>query len=348
MNILLTGTRAPATLDLARRLWREGVRVIGADSMRYPLGRFSKAFVAHYRVPSARFHRREYADALLRIIETEKVDLLWPTCEEIFHLAALHEELSSRVRLFCDPLAVLEPLHHKLKFARLAGAHAPDSWLPADAPADRKLIWKPCYSRFAVRTRLEAPPSTDGWMAQEFVAGEEFSSWALCIDGEVRTLTFYDCPSRSGRGAGCAFDPLWDEKAATFVAEIARSLHFTGSLAFDFIRSKTGHFHVIECNPRLTSGLHVLDASVRLSDLLERPTEMPPPMNPAQLLLPTLLSTPFSAWTSPDVISAPDDRRPARTQALGIAELAGIALRRLISLPAASTRDIEYNGQDGG
>ena len=43
MTILLTGTRAPATLDLARRLWREGVRVIGADSLRYPLGKFSQA-----------------------------------------------------------------------------------------------------------------------------------------------------------------------------------------------------------------------------------------------------------------------------------------------------------------
>ena len=62
-------------------------------------------------------------------------------------------------------------------------------------------------------------------------------------------------------------------------------------------------------------------------------------MNPAQLLLPTLLSTPLVAWSSPDVISAPDDRSPSRMQVLGIAELAGIALRHLISLPAASTRD---------
>lgn len=347
MNILLTGTRAPATLDLARRLWREGVRVIGADSMRYPLGRFSEAFAAHYRVPSPRFQRRDYADALARIVEAEKIDLLWPTCEEIFHISALHEEISSRVRLFCDPLAVLEPLHHKLKFARIAGAHAPDSWLPADAPGDRKLIWKPCYSRFAVRTQVKPPSSSAGWMAQEFIGGKEFSSWAFCVEGEIRTATFYECPARAGRGAGCAFEPLWDEAAASFVAELARSLRFTGSLAFDFIRSPAGHFRVIECNPRLTSGIHVLDASVRLTDLLEKPGTIPPPMHSAQLLVPTLLSAPFAAWSSPDVIAAPDDRRPARTQVIGIAELAGTALRQLISLPAASTRDIEYNGHDG-
>lgn len=345
MNILLTGTRAPATLDLARRLWREGARVIGADSMRYPLGLSSRAFAAHYRVPSPRFQRRGFADALLRIVEKEKIDLLWPTCEEIFQIGALHGELASRVRLLCEPLPVLEPLHHKLKFARLAGAHAPGSWAPADAPQGVKLVWKPCYSRFAVRTRFDEPPaSTDGWMAQEFIAGEEFSSWALCIGGEVRTLTFYDCPARAGRGAGCAFDPLWDESAAAFVEEIARRLHFTGSLAFDFIRTSTGHFRVIECNPRLTSGLHVLDASVRLTDLLETPGPIPPPMSPAQLRIPTLLSNPFAAWSSPDVISAEDDRGPAWGQIRGIAELAGIAMRRFVSLSAAATRDIEYNG----
>jgi hypothetical protein len=345
MTILLTGTRAPATLDLARRLWREGARVIGADSMRHPLGRFSRAFAAHHRVPSPRWNRRDFAYTLLRIVEREQVDLLWPTCEEIFHISALHAEISAQVRLLCDPLAVLEPLHHKLKFARLAGSHAPDSWDPADTPSDRRLVWKPNYSRFAVRTRVDGPPaSTDGWMAQEFVVGEEFSSWALCVGGEIRTATFYTCPARAGRGAGCAFKPFWDDSAASFVKEIARDLQFTGSLAFDFIRSASGQLRVIECNPRLTSGLHVLAESVRLTDLLEKPGPMPPLMRPAHLRIPTLLSDPSVSRDSPDVVSAPDDRRPAWGQVLGMAELAVIAMSHRVSLTAAATLDIEYNG----
>ncbi len=345
MTILLTGTRAPATLDLARRLHKEGHRVIGADSMRFPLGSFSNALSAHYRLPSPRFERDAFVEAIIRIVTDEGVTLLWPTCEEVFHIAAAHEELSDYVRILCVPLSQLEPLHHKLKFARLAGLYAPESWAPEDAPSDRELIWKPCYSRFSVRTRIGSPPpSTAGWMAQAFVKGEEFSSWALCIDGEVRTLTFYDCPARAGRGAGCAFEPLWDESAALFVENFAAARKFTGSIAFDFIRSPDGHFKVIECNPRLTSGLHVLEESVRLSELLDQRGVIPPPMVPAQLRVPTMFSNPLALGTSPDVISRDDDRGPSRGQFGAFAELSWNAIRYFQSLKSASTRDIEYNG----
>jgi hypothetical protein len=345
MNILLTGTRAPATLDLARRLWREGHRVIGADSPRWPLGRYSKAFAAHHRIPSARWEREGFVDSLKRIIGEEKIDLLWPTCEETFYVAARHAEFSRETRLMCDPLAVLDPLHHKLNFARFAGKAAPESW-PADfAPSDRELVWKPFYSRFAVRTRIgKAPRNRSGWMAQEFIEGEEFSSWALCQSGKVHALTFYECPARAGRGAGCAFEPIWDEAAAAFVLEAARQIEFTGSLAFDFIRDRNGRFHVIECNPRLTSGIHVLDPSVSIMRLLETPAPLPPPMVPAQLRLPTLFAKPLLAWTSPDVIHVEDDPGPGTGQIGSFFEFAGIALAHRISLTAATTFDLEYNG----
>ena len=345
MNILLTGTRAPATLDLARRLWREGHRVIGADSIRRPLGRYSKAFATHHRIPSARFEPDGFIDSLKRIIGEEKIDLLWPTCEETFYVAARHAELSGETRLMCDPLAVLEPLHHKLHFARFVGDAAPESWAAEEAPPNRELVWKPFYSRFAVRTRIgKAPRERGGWMAQEFIKGEEFSSWALCQGGEVRALTFYECPGRAGRGAGCAFEPIWDESAAAFVIETARRLEFTGSLAFDFIRDRSGHFHVIECNPRLTSGIHVLDPSVSITELLATPAPLPPPMVPAQLRLPTLFTKPLLAWTSPDVIRVPDDRGPGTGQIGSFFEFAGIALKHGVSLTAATTFDLEYNG----
>jgi len=345
-TVLLTGTRAPATLDLARRLWREGIRVIGADSVRYPLGRFSKAFASHHRIPPPRQSSREFVESILTLVDKERVDLVWPTCEEIFYLASAHEELSHHVHLFCEPLSTLEPLHHKLDFARFAGNLAPDSWPAEEAPRDRRLVWKPFYSRFAARTRIDTPPSLKvGWMAQEFVEGDEFSSWALCVDGEVRTLTFYQCPARAGLGAGCAFVPMWNEAAEGHIREIAGRLRFTGSLAFDWILGKDGTLRVIECNPRLTSGIHVLDESVSLTDLLERDGTTPPPMRAAQLFIPTLFSSLRYAGTSPDAISAHGDRLPGFTQSLSFAEFALVALRHGIPLTAATTHDIEYNGR---
>lgn len=347
MTFLLTGTRAPATLDLARRLWREGHRVVGVDSLRRPVGRSSRAFASHHRVPSPRFARAAFIDAVLEIAEREGVDLIWPTCEEIFHLAADHGRISARVPLFCDPLAALDPLHDKLAFARLAGDLAPHSWSAEEAPDDAGLVWKPRYSRFGSSTRIGSRPmETRGWMAQRFIGGVEFSSWSLCRDGETRTLTFYQCPARAGK-AGCAFEPIWDEAAAAFAIEFAKKRRFTGSLAFDFIRDLSGRVWVIECNPRLTSGIHVLDPSLRLTDLLREAASLPPPMVAAQLKWPTWFTDRRVAGSSPDVISASDDPGPRWGQVAAFTELAAIALRHSLSLAAASTHDLEYNGPDG-
>lgn len=344
-TVLLTGTRAPATLDLARRLRSDGLRVVGADPARFPLGRWSRAFAVHRRVPPPVDDPDGFLAAILAIIEEERVDLLWPTCEEIFHLAAVHNRLPASLRLLCDPLAALLPLHDKLAFARLVGGFAPESWAAEEAPRSLRLVWKPRFSRFAARVRFEAPPADPrGWMAQEFVEGSEFSSWALCLGGEVRTLTFYQCPVRAGRGAGCAFEPMWDEEAAAAVREWAARWGTTGSLAFDWMRRRDGALRVIECNPRLTSGIHVLDPSVSLAALLEGPSVLPPPMRAGQLLWPTVFQDLRIGGTTPDLIFAGDDPGPAVGQALSFLELAASALRHRLSLTAAATRDIEWNG----
>jgi hypothetical protein len=181
-------------------------------------------------------------------------------------------------------------------------------------------------------------------MAQAFVHGSEFSSWTLCIGGEVRVQTFYECPVRAGRGAGCAFVPLWADDAAKFVELLAKDLNFTGSLAFDFMRSADGKLFVLECNPRLTSGIHVLDQGVSLSACLERRAPLPPSQKAAQLRLAVLFSKPRLAGTSPDVITFPDDPWPTWGQACGVAEFAWRAVRHRVSLLSATTWDLEYNG----
>ncbi len=344
-TILLTGTRAPATLDLARRLHREGVRVIGADPARFPLGRFSRAFASHHRVPSPVANREGFLSAILTWIEKEQVDLLWPTCEEIFHLAAAHGRISDSVRVFCDPLEILLPLHDKLAFARFAYVLSPESWDASEAPQNRPLVWKPRFSRFAARMRIgDPPPDTKGWMAQAFVRGNEFSSWALCVGGEVRILTFYQCPARAGRGAGCTFEPIWDDEAEGAIRRWAERLHLTGSLAFDWIRSDEVGLRVIECNPRLTSGIHLLDPTFPIMPLLERAAPLPPPMRAGQLLWPTLCQSLRLGGTTPDLIASRKDPGPVFGQIPAFLELAATALLRRCSLSAAATHDIEWNG----
>ena len=350
MKILLTGTRAPATLDLARRLAAEGAQVIGADSMHFPLGRSSNAFHSHHLLPSPRFQPVAFSQTLSHLIETEAVDLLWPTCEEIFHIAALHDSLSAKTKVLAEPLEKLLLLHHKLDFARWVtelgnAVNAPASWPAAEAPSDQRLVWKPSFSRFATKTRFAKPPADPrGWMAQSFIQGQEFCSWALCVGGEVRALSFYQAAARAGNGASCAFVPMDSAPARAFVHQVARTLGFTGSLAFDFIHQADGQIYVIECNPRLTSGLHVIDPSFPLLPCLTSAGEREVPTRPCQLYLPTLFSRASVAGTSPDVVHSAHDPWPTWGQALTVLEFAALALRHGVSPLAATTRDIEYNG----
>jgi len=350
-KILLTGTRAPATLDLARRLCREGFQVIGADSLHFPLGRFSRAYAAHYRVPSPIVDRPGFLREIEGIVANEGVDLLWPTCEEVFHLSSAWERLAEGSQLLFPPMEILDRLHHKLRFARWVEAlgeeiRAPDSWAGDEAPAGADLVWKPLYSRFAARTRFEPPAGDRGrWMAQRRLHGREFSSWALCRDGVVQILTQYECPARAGLGAGCAFVPTWSDAVARFTAAVARKLGYTGCLAFDFME-ESGRLYVLECNPRLTSGLHVLGSDVRWSAVLSGiPAPCPPLQCRAELSLPMLLVAGQLPGRSPDVIFSGADLGPSLGQGAALAELLWRAIRHNVSILAASTLDIEYNGE---
>ncbi len=352
MNVLLTGTRAPATLDLARRLHAEGVTVHGVDSMRFPIGRWSKAFAKHHRSPRPLQDREKYIEFILALIEQNEIDLIWPTCEEIFHLSAAWDRLSVKARLFFPKLETLDVLHDKGKFAAFvrtldSEVTSPATSLAVSPPDVRSLIWKPAYSRFGAKTRFDGPPENlTGWIAQERIIGKEFCSYALAEEGRVTMQVFYQATARLGHGAACAFDPYVDESAAELVRMIARNLKFTGQLAFDFIkRDADGRVFVIECNPRLTSGIHLLVETTRLLPALTGKTIESVKTGPAQLWIPTLITAPSLASVRLDRIGSVADPAPMVTQILSLAEFAWDAIRHARKLTEAMTWDIEYNGR---
>ena len=78
-NILLTGGRAPVTLELARLFSGAGHRVFVADSLPHHLCSYSRSVFKNFLVPPPRFDPTGFIDALVDIIETEKIDLLIPT-----------------------------------------------------------------------------------------------------------------------------------------------------------------------------------------------------------------------------------------------------------------------------
>lgn len=166
-TVVLTGGRAPATLDLARQFAAAGHRVVVAESMRHHVAGASRHTARSYAVPRPSVQPDAYIDALERIVQSEKADLLIPMCEEIFYVSRGMERLSKHCRVFAEPIGKLRVLHSKWSFIRQAA-----EW-GFDVPATRLL-------------------------------GSQAELEALLRDAEAEALGFGDCragePAAAGNG----------------------------------------------------------------------------------------------------------------------------------------------------
>lgn len=167
LRVLLTGGRAPVTLDLARMLHRAGHRVYVAESAARHLTRLSSAVEQCAVVPSPRHDTRAYLAELERLVQDWQIDLLIPMCEEVFYVAQGADRLRAFCRVLVTTLEQLHVLHHKYDFIQLAGSlglsvpdthliHSRQEWMEAQSVLGKvgDWVWKPVYSRFAAKVRM--------------------------------------------------------------------------------------------------------------------------------------------------------------------------------------------------
>ena len=252
------------------------------------------------------------------------------------------------------------------------GVRAPATHLlrsPEDVAAiaseSRRLVVKPVYSRFAsftlvrpaadVLLRSVFPTAQTAWVAQDFVEGEERCSWTAFDAGRVAAHVCYRPVRRVGTGAGTLFESIEDAAVLRFVEAIGGALNLTGQAGFDYFAAGNG-LHVLECNPRSTSGVHffsdapgVLALCLLPGEILQR-VVVPAGRRfmVAGAVLPEILALRQGAIadfiSSRDVVWRRDDPLPALAQ---LAVLATLGVRSLVlrkSLRQASTADIEWNG----
>lgn len=385
MQVLILGARAPVCLEWARALHACGMGVTVADSVAWPLNRASRCIDGYVRLPEPRTALEPWIAAIARCVETEGIDLVLPTCEEVFYLAHAAQRLPERCRAFTSSFALLHGLHHKARFAELTAelpVRAPQTRLletqsDVDALASRASDWvfKPAYSRFASRTMIRPtakalrrvrPTPEQPWVAQRFVAGREHCSFSILIDGEVRLTAAYHPRYRVGRGSGILFEPTNPPQLAEFVAAFGRLTRYTGQVGFDFIEDADGALHVLECNPRATSGIHLFgDRPHALVEALTGSSAAPaPPASRAKMVAlamlafaaPRVLARHPRAWpefvrhyrAADDVIVQKGDCGPLFAQIPGFLEILLRSVTRRCSLLAAATSDIEWNGQPLG
>jgi hypothetical protein len=377
MRILITGARAPVALDLARALGGAGHEVVAADTMRATLAGASRYVARRLVLPPPRHQPHAFAAALLRAVERQRIDLLVPTCEEVFYVAWLHEALASRARVFCEPLGALREWHSKAALGQRAaalGLHTPrtvvvgdDAALRAALPAFPSFLLKPAFSRFAThiitnrgpragRLPLGAcrPTPQQPWLLQEYVEGEALCSYSLLHGGHVTAHCAYATPYTAGGGAGTAFASVEGGPTLEVVRTLA-SGGFTGQLSLDFIRDAAGRLVLLECNPRATSGLHLLPPALLAGALLDprHPTWVQPAGARRELALAALPAAlrregprALRGALARDVIFRRDDPLPALAQVAPLLRFGAVSLRKRIGLLEATTDDIEWNGED--
>lgn len=347
--------------------------MVAADSLKAPLSRFSRLVDCFEPLPPPRTRAEAFARRVANIIDFHGIELVLPTCEEVFHLAHAAKGKAWQSKLFAPPLETLLTLHDKARFnalvAKVAPAFAP-TFRPLESPIARDAVpagdwvFKPCYSRFGTEVlirptaeeRAQILPSPENpWMAQAYLPGEELCCSAVMREGRLLALQAYlpVVRLRGGAGAGIAFEAADDARhwaIEPLLNALGKALNITGQLSLDLRQDETGQFKVLECNPRSTSGFHFFGPGGGLVpavvDGKETLTRAPKGRRMGERL-PTLLVgglaglrtaarlKPLSAW--------PDDALSPWDQARSFAELWGIARRNRCSLEAASTLDIEWN-----
>ena len=281
-TVLLSGGKMTKALQLARSFHSAGHRVVLIESRKYWLTahRFSRSVDRFFSVPGP--DAPDYVDALVDIIERERVDVYVPVCSPASSL--FDSKAMLRLSRHCEVIHVgpetIRQLDDKYAFAQTAlslGLRTPKSLLVTDAAdvlgfdfasEQRSFILKSIRYDSIRRldlTRLpratvqeteafvrSLPISRDNpWVLQEFIPGTEYCTHGTLRDGELKV----HCCCRSSPfqvNYGNEAEPEIEQ----WVRRFGEALRLTGQASIDFIKADDdGHVYAIECNPRTHSAI---------------------------------------------------------------------------------------------
>ncbi len=379
-SILITGARAPVALHLTRLLANFGARVILLDHVKYPISAASRFANRYYQIPEFASQPKSACEELSRIIASENINLVIPTCEEVLHLGAIWKRKQMGAKLFAPSISMLSQVHNKYGFIQLCNeiglptpqTHLLESVAELTAQETRAAtkVFKPVWSRFGsdvlirpdvVKLRRIKPTILAPWIAQDFLTGNEISAYAVAHQGRVVALAAYQGVVRAGPRAAVCFKSVDTNIVRSFVTSFVQETAWTGQISFDFIQTETGQILPLECNPRATSGLHFFTDGAAFARALCTGVGHVVPDVSGHLTVHLALwfyGIPMIARRndrktfldalklSKEVIDWPNDPVGWATQLRSLAEFSALALRHWIRLERASTLGIEWNGKD--
>jgi hypothetical protein len=281
LTVLVSGGKMTKALTLARAFHRAGHRVVLVEQAKYRLTghRFSRCVDAFHTVPAPQ--DPAYAEALLRIVREEGVDVYVPVCSPA---ASLHDALAAPLlaphcRVLHADAALVEQLDDKealIALARELDLPVPDShritspgqvtgfdFEAGDPPYVLKSIpYDPVHRLDLTPLPRPTPEETERfvaertigpetpWVLQSFVRGREYCTHSTVVDGRIQVWAC--CPSSAFQ-----VNYVMDDRAEilAWVRGFVEPLRITGQVSFDVIVTDEGRVLPIECNPRTHSAI---------------------------------------------------------------------------------------------
>ncbi|MEG5019127.1 MULTISPECIES: ATP-grasp domain-containing protein [unclassified Microcoleus] len=281
-TILISGGKMTKALQLARSFHQAGHRVILVETEKYWLTghRYSWAVDRFYTVPNPQTD--EYPQALLKIVQQEKVNVYVPVCSPVasYYDAEVKRVLSGHCTVMHVDVETLQRLDDKYDFAKAAealGLRVPKSYritnpqqvidfdfsdaqrpyiiksIPYDSVRRLNLTKLPCKTPAETAAFVNSLPISESkpWIMQEYIPGQEFCTHSTIRDGH---LQLHCCCESSAFQVN--YQNVDRPDIENWIRQFAKSLNLTGQVSFDFIQAADdGEIYAIECNPRTHSAI---------------------------------------------------------------------------------------------
>lgn len=289
MKILITGARSFVAYSLIRLAKLQNCEIYIADSQKKNICFTSKIAMKKFIFPSPKNDFLNFKKEIIDFCKKEKIQKIFPTCEEVFYFSKIKTDLQEiGTDVFCDDFDKLLLLHSKndfIKFCEDLPIKTPKTTKITEIEelewyknVSEKMIFKYEFSRFANYVfvnfddknfkNIKKLQKLEGNMvAQEFINWEKYCSFWVAKDGKLCSNIIYDVKFSYKWGSATFFWNIFNEKIHYFVEKIVEKLNFTGFISFDYIVTENEIF-VIECNPRVTSGIHLFDNNNILAKLI--------------------------------------------------------------------------------
>lgn len=297
MRALVTSSRNTFALDIIRKLGSSGHYVVAADTYHGAIGSHSKYLAGHVLLASPRFETDQFIADVCKAVRAHDLDIIIPTFEEAFYLAARAADLPEGVTLFTGSFDKLARLHDKGSFQRLAeqaGVPIPETVVVSNEEELYEAIARfPRYFARAVFSRGGVglltntgplaekmavedchPTEEQPWLVQPFVDGPMLCTYSVIVDGKVTAHCTYSAPEQWAHSTGIAFRAEDSSLTLDYTQKLIDCLdpNYTGQLSFDFVK-RPGGLDAIECNPRPTNGVILLETDEFVRALLGNVTE---------------------------------------------------------------------------